>query len=136
VSVPVASVGVASELAVVGPPRVGGLDDPSQPESQRLCLAGFLGAAPLHVEIVDAERGETLADDRVVVAAIEVQRVDVAEQPSISDASSVGTCMRTSLRFAPSIAQPTGTPWRSDATDHFQPDFTQSVGFGPVPSPP
>ena len=40
-----------------------------------------------------------------------------------------------SLRLAPSIVQPVGTPWRSEATDHFQPNFPRSVGLGPVPSP-
>ena len=39
-------------------------------------------------------------------------------------------------RFAPSMAHPMGMPWRSDATDHFQPSLARSVGFGPVPSPP
>jgi hypothetical protein len=47
-----------------------------------------------------------------------------------------GVNRRMSLRLAPSIVQPMGTPWRSDATDHFQPNFARSVGFGSVPSPP
>ena len=33
-------------------------------------------------------------------------------------------------------ARPIGIPWRSTATDHFQPNFARSVGLGPVPSPP
>jgi len=40
------------------------------------------------------------------------------------------------LRFAPSMTQPMGIPSRSVATDHFQPILAQSVGLGPVPSPP
>ena len=36
VSVSGSPVGVAAELAVVGQPRVGALDDPAQPEPERL----------------------------------------------------------------------------------------------------
>src|SRR5271163_1676594 len=41
-----------------------------------------------------------------------------------------------SLRLAPSVTQPIGTPLVSVATDHFHPVLPRSVGFGPVPSPP
>src|SRR5215212_3950319 len=53
VSVPCSAVGVAAELAVVRPPRVGGLDDPSHAEPSWLLLhAGNLGASPLDVDVV------------------------------------------------------------------------------------
>src|SRR5215211_6486224 len=77
------AVGVAAELAVVGPPRVGGLDDPSHAEAQRLALdARELRASALDVEIVEPVPAQLPADDGVVVAAVEVQGVDVAEQTS------------------------------------------------------
>ena len=44
--------------------------------------------------------------------------------------------VRRSLRLAPSMAYPIGSPRPSAATDHFQPHLLRSVGFGPVPSPP
>lgn len=56
--------------------------------------------------------------------------------PLTATASRVGSRRRMSLRLAPSIAHPSGMPCRSDATDHFHPNFPRSVGFGPVPSPP
>jgi DNA invertase Pin-like site-specific DNA recombinase len=34
------------------------------------------------------------------------------------------------------MAQPIEMPWRSAATDHFQPSLARSVGLAPVPSPP
>src|SRR5437868_8266875 len=62
VSVAGAAVGVAAELAVVRPPRVGRLHDPSQPEPDGLggaLLGGALlfGASTLDVEIVESELG-------------------------------------------------------------------------------
>lgn len=74
------AVGVAAELSVVRQPRVRRFDDPPLPEPHRLVLAWFFGAAALDVEIVEAEGCEARAYDRVVVAAVEVQRLDVAEQ--------------------------------------------------------
>src|SRR5687768_16372729 len=59
-----------------------------------------------------------------------------ASRPLASTSARVGSSMATSLRLAPSMAQPTGTPWRSAATDHFHPNLARFVGFGPVPSPP
>lgn len=59
-----ATVGVAAELPVVRPPRVGGLDDPAQPEPDRLLAdAGDLGATQLDVEVGHAEGFEAEADD-------------------------------------------------------------------------
>ena len=83
---------------------------------------------------VRARRAAPANHGRVVAAAIEVHRVDVGEEPAGGMTSIVGTSMRTSLRLAPSIGQPIGTPWRSDATAHFQPNFPRSVGFraGPL----
>ena len=57
-AVPGSSVGVAAELAVVRPPRVRGLDDPAEPQVERLLLARRLGAAPLDQMVIDAERCE------------------------------------------------------------------------------
>jgi hypothetical protein len=39
-----------------------------------------------------------------------------------------------SWRLAASVAQPIGIPCQPVATDHFQPSFARSVGFGPVPT--
>jgi hypothetical protein len=131
------SVGVAAELPVVRRPGVGCFDDPAQPESQRLLLdARDLGTPELDLVLVDARLSESCAHGLRVVATVEMQRADVDEQADRSIASRVGSSMRTSLRVAPSVAQPIGMPRRSEATDHFQPDFPRSVAFGPVPSPP
>src|SRR5947207_1464246 len=85
VSVAGAPVGVAAELAVVRPPRVGRLDDPSQPEPDGLLAALAFGASTLDVEIVESELGELGPDDGVVVAAVELQGVDVGEQAAVGD---------------------------------------------------
>ncbi len=82
VAVSGASVGVAAELAVVREPRVGAFDDPAQAEGhgpRRGVGAAFV--AFLDGQVVESEGGQSVPDDGVVVAAIEVQRVDVGEQP-------------------------------------------------------
>ena len=80
-----AAVGVASYLAVVRPPRVECFNDPSQAERDRLLVGFVLGAASLDVEFVQAVDREPVAYDRVVVAAVEVQRVDVREESVAGD---------------------------------------------------
>ena len=77
----VAAVGVALELAVVGPPGVGGFDDPSQPEGEAVWGAGFgFGASFLDIEIDQATLVKAGSDLGVVVAAIETQRADLLEE--------------------------------------------------------
>lgn len=50
-SVSASAVGVSAELAVVGPPDVGGFDDPAEPEGEPVGLARFwFGASFLDVE--------------------------------------------------------------------------------------
>ena len=86
VAVAAAAVGVAAELPVVRPPRVGGFDDPAQPEPDRLLAhAGDLGAAELDVEVGHPERFESAAHRAGVVAAVEVQHADLAEQAGLVD---------------------------------------------------
>jgi hypothetical protein len=63
VSVAGTAVGVAAELSVVGPPRVGGFDDPAQAQPDGLFLAELFGAAALDVEIFKPEDREPGADD-------------------------------------------------------------------------
>lgn len=68
-TVALATVGGTSELAVVGPPGVGRLDDPPQTESETVRLTGLgFGAAPLNVEIGEPAVFESGAHDWVVVA--------------------------------------------------------------------
>ena len=78
------SVGVAAELSVVGEPGVGGLDDPAEPEPVGAPLA-CAGRSPLDACVLDSDAGELLAHGGVVVAAVEVQGLDVAEQPGVVD---------------------------------------------------
>src|SRR5665647_626273 len=59
-----------------------------------------------------------------------------SRSPRSASACKVGSSRTESLRFAPSMTQPIGTPNRSVATDHFQPILARSVWLGPVPSPP
>jgi hypothetical protein len=83
-------------------------------------------------EVGDAESRAPVAHRGAVVAAAEVQRLDVGEQTT----SMVGSNSTVSWRLAPSVAQPSGMPLRSVNSDRFQPDLPLSVGFGSVPSPP
>ena len=46
----------------------------------------------------------------------------------------VGSNRMLSWRLAPSMAQPTGIPARSVASDHLNPSLARSQGFFPVPS--
>src|SRR4051812_42191312 len=85
VSVVVAAVGVAAELAVVRPPRVGGFHDPAEPEPYGPVAAGFFGAAALDVEVAEPERGEPFAYDGVVVAPVQVEGLDVEEEAGLGD---------------------------------------------------
>jgi hypothetical protein len=86
VSVSCSSVGVAAQLAVVRPPRVSCFDDPAQTETQGLLLhAGHVGAAPRDLELIDADTVQPAPHRAGVVAAIEVQGADVAEQPAGTD---------------------------------------------------
>jgi hypothetical protein len=103
------AVGVAAELTVVRQPRVGGFDDPAEPE----CDGSWLVVAGL---------ASALDDVIVEVNGIELPRIFGSSQPrsrwmvSISSsqplaamASMVGSRRRTSLRLAPPIAQPSVT---------------------------
>src|SRR5687768_5597003 len=103
-----APIGVSSELAVVRPPGVGGLDDPPQPQPKRLLLhSGDLRATALDLEFGDAPGPQSITHRARVIAPVEMQGPDLVEQPC---ASMVGSSMATSLRLAPSIAQLTGMP--------------------------
>ena len=80
------SVSVAAELAVVRQPAVGGFDDPSQTESHRHRLVGVAwSAAALDDEIVETRSVQLSPDLGVVVAAVEVHRVDIDEQTMCCD---------------------------------------------------
>ena len=79
----------------------------------------LFGASALDVDVVDAERGERRDSQRGHGAGFRSSRSGPRRRPG----------RRMSLRLAPLMAQPIGTPWRR-TTDHFQ----QSVGLGPVPS--
>ena len=80
VAVAVSAVGVAAELAVVGPPGVGGFDDPAQPESEPMRLSRcWVCASSLDVELPESVGVELMPDLGVVVAAIEADGVDVDE---------------------------------------------------------
>ena len=72
-----APVDVAAQLAVVRPPRVGGLDDPAQPETQRLAARTARSFARLDRCVGEPVAGEPIADDWEVVAAIEMHGLDV-----------------------------------------------------------
>ena len=61
---------------------------------------------------------------------------DQGSQGSLVDRVKGGLQQAHVVAWAPSIAQPSGMSWRSEATDHFQPSLARSVGVGPVPSPP
>ena len=81
VAVTVASVGAATELAVVRPPGVGRFNDPAKAEVQRLLLhARDRGPSALDLELVKASVSELAADLLVVVAPVEVEGADVVEQ--------------------------------------------------------
>jgi len=132
------AVRVASQLAEVREPRVRPLDGPAQ--SHRLVrrrLGRPSSALPRDDGVVELALGEALSGGARVVAAIEPDGLDVAEQPALRGGIQ---CRReeepSRLRFAPSIAQPIGMPARSVRIDHFQPSLPRSVGFLPVPSPP
>jgi hypothetical protein len=45
----------------------------------------LLGASPLNVDVVQSELAEAFPNDGVVVAAVEMQCVDVGEQPDVGD---------------------------------------------------
>ena len=87
-------------------------------------------------EVRDPRLGDLAADVVVVVTPVEMERLDIDEQTPGADSSKVAGIIIESLRFAPSITQPTGMPNESVAIDHFQPSFPRSAGFFPVPSPP
>ena len=80
-------VGVATHLAVVRQPAVGPLDGPTHAERDgelHLARAGL--AAPAgDDQVVDAEVGAQLAGDAVVVAAVEMERLDVEVQSAALD---------------------------------------------------
>jgi len=88
----------------------GRFDDASQSETERLLLHRDLGSSQLDLELVDPGGAETISDHTGVIAPVEVQGADIGERASVATASRVGPSMRTSLRLAPSIAQPTGMP--------------------------
>lgn len=85
VLVRVRRLGVSAELPVVGPPRVGGFDNPSESEVERLFLSGVLVPCRLDHVIVDPEAGEPVPDYRVVVVAVGVQCFDIGEEPGGGD---------------------------------------------------
>ena len=91
VSVVGAPVGAAAELTEVRQPRVGGLDDPSQPESHGHRPVGVAWlAAALDDEVVEARSVQLASDLGVVVAAVEVHRVNIVEQAVCRDCTECG----------------------------------------------
>jgi hypothetical protein len=77
-----APIGVSSELAVVRPPGVGGLDDPPQPQPQRLLLnSGDLRATALDLELGDAPGPQSITHRARLIAPVEMQGPDLVEQP-------------------------------------------------------
>ena len=74
-------------LMCVARERGAALDDPAQSEPERLFHRdgdAELGAA-LNVEIIETETGELDADLGIVVAAVEVQGLDLLEQSGSGD---------------------------------------------------
>jgi len=67
----------------------------------------------LDLELVDPGGAETISDRTGVIAPVEVQGADIGEQASVGDRIE-GGFERTSLRLAPSIAQPVGRPLYAD----------------------
>jgi hypothetical protein len=80
-AVPDGSVGVAAELPEVRQPRVGALDRPPQAERNDLLVAppGRGSSADLGADQLDTEARHEPADDGVVVAAVEMQRLALGE---------------------------------------------------------
>jgi len=74
------SIGVATELAVVGEPRVGALYDPKKPEAQGLFdqVVPVGSTSVLDVQVHETGFEESGADGWVVVAPVEVNGLDVA----------------------------------------------------------
>ena len=85
--------------------------------------------------VVDAPDGEVGAHGVGVVAAVQMGRVDVDDQPAVFDCVQGGANRHESWRLAPSAAQPMGMSWAPVAIDHVKPHLARSVGLGPVPSP-
>src|SRR5664280_1401675 len=133
----VEAVGVSPQLAEVAQPGVGALDWPPQSHGLALGASGRTSLALLGDHgVVDPAFDEAGAGELGVIAPVEPQGLDVEEQTSFLTSSRVGASRIESLRLAPSVTQPIGTPFASVATDHFHPVFPLSVGLGPVPSPP
>src|SRR4051794_6939850 len=82
-----AGVGVSAELPVVRPPAIGGLDDPTQPEGERLLRypRATFRAAPLDLEVGEVTGDEPVPDGAGVVAAVKMQRADLAEEASAGE---------------------------------------------------
>ena len=68
------AVGIAPEPAEVRQPGIPSLDRPAQSERQALLASVLFFAAD---EIVDADTGDVVAHDVVVIAAVEVKGLDL-----------------------------------------------------------
>ena len=77
-------VGVAAELSEVRQPRVGAFDGPSHPEwGGGFVLGGAAWSSAGADDVVDAPVGGAGPDGAAVIAAVEVQGLDVGEQAAV-----------------------------------------------------
>ena len=87
-------------------------------------------------EIVDADTGDVVAHDVVVIAAVEVKGLDLFDktpgQRRLQVSAAKGSSRGGSPRLSP---EPIGMPKRSVAIDHFQ-QLLSGLGSVRSPSPP
>lgn len=85
-AVDVAPVGVPAELSVVREPRVGALDGPSHSEGDGFRFRrGALFAFACTDQVVDTGASDEDPDRLVVVASVEVQRLDVSNESTVGN---------------------------------------------------
>ena len=130
------AVGVSAELAVVRQPGVGGFDDPAQPERDGLgsVIAGL--AAALDDVIVETGSAELASDLGVVVAAVEMDGVDLVE-PAVRGDGIDGGLQQADVVAVRAVDRPAERDAVTvDADRPLPPSLARSVGLAPVPSPP
>ncbi len=130
------TVGVAAQLPEVREPAVGPLDGPSQAEGDRQLGSPVAVWSTSRDDQFDAFACAGGVDERVVVPAVEMHRVDVGEQTACRDrverrneqgaVTRVGSRGRPSDRHATAVGRDRPLPAL----------FPRSVGFEPVPAPP
>ena len=135
-AVTASSAGATSELPEFRQPRVGGFDDLSQPERDESLAFPWLACGGLDVDIEQVAFDHPTSNAVVVVAAIEMDRVDI-DQQAVSVDRVQGGFEEFDVVAVRAVERPADRDAVSvDADRPLVTELPRSTGLGPVPSRP